>query len=94
MAYQRVTLAQLRTQILDRLGSTQKFWSQDEIDRALNEAVGVWQALTGEKVITVYQTITSTTSNIFDVVTDHTNGTVLSVIRINPSEAEGGGPPV
>jgi hypothetical protein len=87
LAYQRVTLATLRAQLLDRLGSTGTFWSTDELNAEINEAVAIWQLLTGEKVITVTQTVGSTTANLFNVVTNHTNGKVLSVIRITPSEA-------
>lgn len=87
MAFQRVTLATLRAQLLDRLGSSGTFWSTDELNAEINEAVAIWQLLTGEKVITVTQTVGSTTANLFDVTTVHPNGKVLSIIRITPSEA-------
>jgi hypothetical protein len=87
LAYQRVTLATLRAQLLDRLGSVGTFWSTDELNAGINEAVAIWQLLTGEKVITVTQTVGSTTANLFDVVTNHSNGKVLSIIRITPSES-------
>lgn len=90
MAYQRVTRAQFRTKLLDQLGSDGTFWITAEINAAINEAVSIWQALTGDIVATVTQSITNTTENLVDVVTDHTAGKVLSVIRV----AEVGGSPL
>lgn len=88
MAYQQVTLATLRSQLLDRLGSNGTFFREDELNAAINESVMIWQLLTGEKVITVTQTVSSTTTNLFDVTTTHSAGRVLSVLRIHPSEPE------
>jgi len=56
--YARVTLATFRSLMKERLGSggalnaagTQYFWKEDEIDLALNEAIAVWQMMTGDFV--------------------------------------------
>jgi hypothetical protein len=85
MAYQRVNLASLRTQLADRLKTNGYFWSQAEQDRAINEAVAVWQAMTGDHVITVTQTLTNTTSNLFTITSTDNAGTVLSVLRVAPA---------
>jgi hypothetical protein len=87
MAYQRVTLADLRAQLSDLLKTAGNFWIQEERDAALNEAIEVWQLMTGEKVITVTQSITSTTVNLVSIITNHTNGTVLSVLRVESAAA-------
>jgi hypothetical protein len=81
MGYARVTLADLRTQLADLLGTQGNFWTQEEQDSAINEAIAAWQLMTGETVTTVSQVITSTTLNKFDVTTTDSAGTVLSVIR-------------
>lgn len=85
MAFQRVTLTQLRAQLLDRLGSVGTFWNTDELNAGINEAVSIWQLLTGEKVVTITQTLASTTENLQNVSTVHANGKVLSVLRVAPS---------
>lgn len=85
MAFQRVTLAQLRAQLLDRLGSSGSFWGTEELNAAINEGISVWQMLTGEQVTTITQTISTTAANLFDVSTTHANGKVLSVLRIAPA---------
>lgn len=46
MPYQRFTLAQLRTQLEYRYDSS-PFWSQSDADRAINEALLLWNGLTG-----------------------------------------------
>lgn len=85
MGYARVTLATLRTQLADRLSTNGVFWSQAEQDRALNEAVAMWQAMTGDHIITVTQVVTNTTENLVTLNTTDTNGQVLSVIRVVPA---------
>lgn len=85
MAYQRVTLSQLRAQLDDRLKTSGSFWTQEEKDRGLNEAIAIWQAMTGDHVITVTQTLTDTTKNLVGLTTTDTNGTVLSVLRVIPA---------
>lgn len=78
MAYQRVTLAQLRTQLDDLLHTQGNFWAQEERDAAINEAIAVWQLMTGETVTTVTQSLNSTSENLFTL----SNTGVLSVLRI------------
>jgi len=57
MAYQRVTLAQLEDRLAERLGGEETFWSEPERRGALNEALAVWQLLTGEVVATTTSTL-------------------------------------
>lgn len=45
-AYQRYTLGQLKTLLADRVGNV-RFWYEDEFQYAINEAISVFQALTG-----------------------------------------------
>lgn len=45
--YQRVTRAQLNTRLQDRLGDGGVFWISAERDSLMNEALAVWQAMTG-----------------------------------------------
>jgi len=46
MAYSQVTLATVRARLQDRYDST-PFWSNEEARLAINEALRVWNALTG-----------------------------------------------
>lgn len=48
MAYARTTVAQLRSILTERLGGQSTFYTQTEIDQALNESLSVWQLLVGE----------------------------------------------
>ena len=48
MAYARTTVATLRSILTERLGGQSTFYTQTEIDQALNESLSVWQLLTGE----------------------------------------------
>lgn len=82
MAYQRVTLSTLRTQLLDLLHSQGNFWTQEERDAAINEAIAVWQLMTGETVTTVTQSVVSTTDNLISL----NNTGVLSVLRVADSQ--------
>lgn len=70
---------------MDQLDSTGVFWSTEEVNRAINEAISIWQALTGEKTITFTQSVTSTTSNIITVANTATSGAALSIYRLENS---------
>lgn len=48
MPRQRYTLAQLKARLRERAGNNATFWTEPELKDALNEAISVWQALTGE----------------------------------------------
>lgn len=48
MAYQRITLAELRSRLAERLGGQNNFWSVAEQEMGLNEALAAWQLLTGD----------------------------------------------
>jgi len=82
MAYARVTLSDLRSQLADLLKTNSTFWTQEEQDAAINEAISVWQLMTGETVIYITQSITTTTGNIYSIPTTHTSGIALSVLRV------------
>lgn len=48
MAYSRVTLAQVKTRLRERQAEFDDFWTEPELEAAINEAVAVWQLLTGD----------------------------------------------
>ncbi len=48
MPRQRYTLAQLKARLRERAGNNETFWTDPELKDALNEAISVRQALTGE----------------------------------------------
>lgn len=48
MPRSRVTLADLKQRLRERVGDTSTFWNDVEAKDALNEAISVWQALSGE----------------------------------------------
>jgi len=48
MPRSRVTLADLKQRLRERVGDTSTFWNDVEARDALNEAIAVWQALSGE----------------------------------------------
>ena len=50
MAYARTTLTVLRARLLERVGGQGEFWVTAELDYAINEALAVWQMLTGDFV--------------------------------------------
>jgi hypothetical protein len=52
MAYQRITLAELKSRLAERLGGQGNFWSEAEQEMGLNEALAAWQLLTGDFVST------------------------------------------
>ncbi len=85
MAYARVTFSTLRTQLDDRLKTQGNFWNQLEKDRAINEAVAIWQSMTGDHIIEITQTISDSTANLVTLVTNDTAGKSLSVLRMNQS---------
>lgn len=47
-AYQRITLEDLKDSLTERLGGNSTFWTADEKRFAINEALKIWQMLTGE----------------------------------------------
>jgi len=57
MAYARTTLLDLYNLLIYRLGGNQTFWNTGEIHLALNEAIAVWQLITGDFSITYNQDI-------------------------------------
>lgn len=59
MAYARTTIATLKSNVKERLGGEGTFWTDTEIVNALNEAMAVWQLLTGDFVATANQVIAS-----------------------------------
>lgn len=79
MAYARTTIAEFRSLLIERIGGNETFWNTGEIDLALNEALAVWQLITGDFVLTVNQTLASG-SQIVQLAT--TNVPSLGFIRL------------
>lgn len=84
MGYQRVTLSDLRTQLLALLKSNGTFWTQEEVDAAINEAIAAWQLMTGESISSVALNLSSTLSNLWAL---NTTNQPLSIISV--SDAQG-----
>lgn len=82
MAYQRVTLAQLEDRLAERLGGEETFWSGPERRAAINEALSVWQLLTGQFVAQQTVTISSTTDNFFTLPTSTMTHTPATLLRV------------
>jgi hypothetical protein len=61
MAYARTTLTTLRARLLERIGGQGKFWLTAELDYALNEALHVYQLITGEFVASTTIALTKDT---------------------------------
>jgi len=58
MAYARTTIASLRNLLIERLGGNEVFWNTTEVHLALNEAIAIWQLITGDFSLTFdYQLI-------------------------------------
>jgi hypothetical protein len=45
-SYQRVTLNDIKSRLLERTGDT--FWTEQEFKDAINEAIRIWQVMTGD----------------------------------------------
>lgn len=93
MSYQRVTLATLRTQLVDQLKTVGTFWQLAEINAALNEALAIWHAMTGASYspggFTV--TVTDTETNLVDFasITDTYNQKPVVLTRVAIQTATG-----
>ena len=74
MAYTKTTLANLKADLLKLVGGHGTFWSDYELELAINEALNVWQLLVGEfsarAVIDTYGN-----EEVFQLVFNPTNGT-------------------
>lgn len=79
--YTRTTLAELDARLLERVGGEGVFWEGRERLRAINEALDVWQMLTGDYIKTVTATAVSTT----DVVAIATTNNVALPLRVTPA---------
>jgi len=86
MAYQRITLTQLKTRLEERLGGEQRFWTEPEREHAINEAIAAWQLLTGEVVVTDTQTLPANT-NLLQLSLDKP---VLTTLRIRCDDCGAG----
>lgn len=51
-AYTRVTLGELIDKLTERVGENSTFWTTEEKTDAINEAIALWQAMTGQWVTT------------------------------------------
>jgi hypothetical protein len=57
MAYARTSITEFRNLLIERIGGNETFWTTTEIDLALNEALAVWQLITGDVVRTAGVTL-------------------------------------
>lgn len=64
MAYQRTSLGQLKDRLAERLGGQGRFWSEAEQELAINEALAVWQLMTGDFVLSQRVDYTAPASNL------------------------------
>lgn len=60
--YARTTITTLRTLMQERIGGEGFFWNDAEVNNALNEALAVWQLLTGDYVSTYNQAVPAGTA--------------------------------
>lgn len=67
MPRQRYTLGQLKARLRERAGNNETFWTEPELKDALNEAISVWQALTGEWTTRVRITAQSNSPSFYPV---------------------------
>jgi len=85
MAYARTTLATLKSRLATQIGGQGKFWSAHEQEDAINEALAVWQLLTGDFVATATCTASGNLVEVFDptgVSTATLNPAPLNIIRL------------
>lgn len=47
-AYARVTLSDLKNRLTEKVGNNSTYWTSEEKKDAINEALSVWQVMTGE----------------------------------------------
>lgn len=47
-SYQRINLGTLRARLTERVGNNSTFWTDPEKNDAINEAIMIWQCMTGE----------------------------------------------
>lgn len=80
MAYARTTVATLISLVKERIGGEGVFWSDTEIINAINEALCVWQLLTGDFVTTVSQTVASNSQVV--VFSSSTNSPSMGIVRV------------
>jgi PKD repeat protein len=86
MARARYTLADLKKRLRERVGDNDTFWdNQKEYKDAINEAIAVWQALTGEWTTRISVNATSNSPNFYPVPKQ-----IVSLTRVGatPDEAE------
>lgn len=77
MAYQQFTRAQLRSQLLERLGGAgTTFWTTDELNGYIQESLRVWNSLTG--FWRTRQVITTVANQVWYTVA----GTITSSMRV------------
>jgi hypothetical protein len=79
MAYARTTVGTVRELLKERLGGQATFYTETEQTQALNEALAVWQLLTGEYTTEYAQQIAAG-SNVVQL--DTASATPVGIIRI------------
>jgi hypothetical protein len=65
VAYARITLQQLKDRLAERIGGQNKFWTEPEREAAINEALAVWQLMTGDFTKIANVTVTHSTYGIY-----------------------------
>ena len=76
--YGKTTLAQILAVMKERLGGNGVFWPDSEVVIAINEALAVWQVMTGDSTSVYNQTISSNTNVISLDTTVSAMGILLS----------------
>jgi hypothetical protein len=90
MAYARITLLQLKDRLAERVGGQNKFWTEPEREAAINEALAVWQLMTGDFVDTADATVTYGTEAVYTV--DLGAGQPIAFLRLKMAQTEGDDP--
>jgi hypothetical protein len=67
LAYARITLQQLKDRLAERIGGQNKFWTEPEREAAINEALAVWQLMTGDFIKVADVTVTHSDDGIYEV---------------------------
>lgn len=81
----RVTLADLKRRLRERVGDTSTFWNDVEARDALNEAIAVWQALSGEWVTRISIPAESDSPSFYPVAKQIVS---LTRVTIDPGDVE------
>jgi hypothetical protein len=90
MAYARTTFLALKDRLAQQVGSQGKFWSEHEREDAINEALAVWQLMTGDFVASANFTGTGNLVEVFDPTGANANAlspVPLNILRVTQGSA-------